>query len=364
MAAVVGHRLREALAQRHGVAAESLSAWLHYLGIAVDGPVKLGPLIERKSDSSAGYGFVQGWVGDDALSVLANSSDQLVRIPGTMKPHSIAVHPSPKRSVAVGWRSPVAASLRITGSVQHAHPDCGNGIAWSLELRRGRTTQRLASGTNQAGPPTPFGPLDQIVVRPGNVVALVVNPRDSDHSCDLTSLDLTLTDGSRQWNLARDLSPNILAGNPHPDGFGSADVWHFFSEPASGSAEQVIPPGSLLARWQASAQRRCRRRVRPASSPARRPRPLPARRLLGEFGIEAGARRAFGKPADQVGAFGEAEYRIPVAQTCSGQALRELDGVNQNPARNCARITRHDFRARRHSISSQTLRAHPRVDCK
>ncbi|MCU0872936.1 MAG: DUF1587 domain-containing protein, partial [Pirellulaceae bacterium] len=241
-----------ALAQRYGVAAESLSAWLDYLGVVAAGSVKRGPLIERKSEASPEYDFIKGWVGDDALSVLANSSDQLVRIPGTMKPHSIAVHPSPKRSVAVGWRSPVAASLRITGSVQHAHPDCGNGIAWSLELRRGRTTQRLASGTNQAGPPTPFGPLDQIVVRPGNVVALVVNPRDSDHSCDLTSLDLTLTDGSRQWNLARDLSPNILAGNPHQDGLGNADVWHFFSEPASGSPEQVIPAGSLLARWQAA----------------------------------------------------------------------------------------------------------------
>ena len=86
----------KALAQRHGVAAESLSAWLDYLGIVAAGPVKLGPLIERKSESSSGYDFVKGWVGDDALSVLANSSDQLVRIPGSMKPHSVAVHPSPQ----------------------------------------------------------------------------------------------------------------------------------------------------------------------------------------------------------------------------------------------------------------------------
>ena len=48
-------------------------------------------------------------------SVVANSSDQHVRIPGNMKPHSVAVHPSPTLRVAVGWRSPVAATLRVEG---------------------------------------------------------------------------------------------------------------------------------------------------------------------------------------------------------------------------------------------------------
>ena len=31
-----------------------------------------------------GYDFIQGWVGDDALSVMANASDEHVRIPGNM----------------------------------------------------------------------------------------------------------------------------------------------------------------------------------------------------------------------------------------------------------------------------------------
>ena len=226
-----------ALAQRHGVATESLAAWLDYLGIAAGGPVHLGTPISRKLETAAGYDFIHGWVGDDALSVLANSSAQHVRIPGNMKPHSVAVHPAPTRSVAVGWRSPVAASLRITGTVQHAHPECGNGVAWSLELRRGQTRQRLAAGTSQGGTPVPLGPLEQVAVRPGDVVALVINPRDGNHACDLTALELTLADGPRDWNLARDISPNILAGNPHPDGHGHADIWHFFSEPAGGAPD-------------------------------------------------------------------------------------------------------------------------------
>ena len=69
-----------------------------------------------------------------------------MRIPGNMKPHSVAMHPTPALRVAVGWRSPVSAVLQISGEVQHAHPECGNGVTWSLELRRGAVRQKLAAG--------------------------------------------------------------------------------------------------------------------------------------------------------------------------------------------------------------------------
>ena len=81
-----------------------------------------------------------------------------------------------------------------------------------------------------------------------------IGPRDGNHSCDLTSIELNLSDGTRVWNLAKDVSPNILAGNPHADSFGNASVWHFYSEPDNGGgAESVLPAGSLLAKWQSSA---------------------------------------------------------------------------------------------------------------
>ena len=136
--------------------------------------------------------------------------------------------------------------------MQHAHPECGNGVTWSLELRRGNTRQKLAAGVAQGEKSVPFGPLEKIAVQPGDVVAILIGPRDGNHACDLTSIDLTLRDGTHEWNLARDLSPNILAGNPHADGQGNADVWHFFSEPTSGTTGNVIPAGSLLARWQSA----------------------------------------------------------------------------------------------------------------
>jgi hypothetical protein len=242
----------KALAEKHKVHVEFLTDWLKFLGILGE-TGSLGEPLMRQAKEAAGYDFIRGWIGEDALSVLANSSDQHVRIPGNMKPHSIAVHPAPKRTVAVAWKSPVAASLKVSGSVQHAHPECGNGVAWSLELRRGGLRQRLAEGTSQGAKEVPVGPLEKIAVQPGDVVALVIDPRDSNHSCDLTSIDLTLHDGIREWNLARDISPSILAGNPHPDTHGNKMVWHFYSNPAGESAA-IIPAGSLLAKWQTAEQ--------------------------------------------------------------------------------------------------------------
>ncbi|HXU77303.1 MAG TPA: DUF1592 domain-containing protein, partial [Methylomirabilota bacterium] len=80
--------------------------------------------------------------------------------------------------------------------------------------------------------------------------------RDGNHSCDLTTVDLALTsqgENPRTWSLATDVSPNVLAANPHADGFSNEGVWHFYTEPdnANGTGP-VIPAGSLLAKWQAA----------------------------------------------------------------------------------------------------------------
>src|SRR5207249_4816147 len=136
------------LAQKHRVEPAALAAWLNCLGIGM-GEARIDSYITQKLEKLEGYDFIKGWTGADALSVLANSSDQHVRVPGNMKPHGVAVHPSPKLAVIVGWRSPVAGTLRVQGVVQHAHPECGNGVTWALELRRGNTRQRLAAGTAQ-----------------------------------------------------------------------------------------------------------------------------------------------------------------------------------------------------------------------
>ncbi|MBC7966941.1 MAG: DUF1587 domain-containing protein, partial [Fuerstia sp.] len=78
------------LAAKHGVVRTVLAAWFAYLGIGA-GEARIDSYITQKSERSENYDFVKGWVGPDALSVIANSSDELVRVPGDMQPHSVGV---------------------------------------------------------------------------------------------------------------------------------------------------------------------------------------------------------------------------------------------------------------------------------
>ena len=158
-----------------------------------------------------------------------------------MKPHSVAVHPSPKLASVVAWRSPVAGALRISGSVQHAHPECGNGVTWALELRRGHTREVLASGVSKARQLIDMGRFENIRVQPGDVIAVVIGPRDGNHSAISRRWISCCTTAATEWSLAKDVSPDILAGNPHADSLGNAGVWHFYSEPAAAEAAPVIP---------------------------------------------------------------------------------------------------------------------------
>ena len=235
------------LAQKHGVDAAMLTGWLDYLGIGSSGTVKLEPLLTKKLTSVPNYNFIQGWTGEQALSVLANSSDESVRTPGIMKAHSVATHPSPSRASVIAWRSPVSSALHIHGDVADAHPECGNGITWGVEVRRGHTREVLASGVSKGAELIQLGPFEK-------VVALVIGPRDGNHSCDLTAVNLTFSDGKTTWDLAKDVSPNILAGNPH-------GVWHFLSQPAKLEVAPAIPGGSLLAMWRKTSDATERQRL-------------------------------------------------------------------------------------------------------
>lgn len=240
------------LAKKHAVDVDSLRAWLDYLGIGTGDSVRLDGHFANKINSSSGYDFIQGWSTGELPSLVANSSDQHVRIPGNMKPHSVAVHPTPKLRAAVGWRSPITAALRIEARITHAHPECGNGVTWSIELRRGATRQRLAAGVAHGSNEVKAGPIENVAVLEGDLISLLIGPR-GDHSCDLTSIDLTLAttgDVPKTWNLAADVSPNVLAGNPHADRQGHEGIWHFYSEPDNGEpVGPVIPAESVLAKW-------------------------------------------------------------------------------------------------------------------
>jgi Protein of unknown function (DUF1592)/Protein of unknown function (DUF1588)/Protein of unknown function (DUF1587)/Protein of unknown function (DUF1585)/Protein of unknown function (DUF1595)/Planctomycete cytochrome C len=240
------------LAKKHGIEADLLTDWLNLLGFGSAGESKLGPLLTKKMTGTPDYNFVKGWIGDNALSVLANSSDQTVRIPGTIKPRSIAVHPSPKLAAVIAWKSPVEGRLQITGSIQDIDTACGNGVAWTLQVRRGHNRETLASGTSDAGKPIAFGVHENVRISPGDAVTVVIDPKSGNHTCDATAVDLVIKSEGVEWNVASEVSPDILAGNPHADSHGHKDVWHFFGENPEASSHTAVPKDSLIVLWRES----------------------------------------------------------------------------------------------------------------
>ncbi len=255
------------LARKHGIEAGVLRAWLDYFGIGEKSAVQVTGHLTNALSSVAGYDFVKGWGSAEAPNVLANSSEQSVRIPGIVKPRSLVIHPSAKLQAVVGWRSPVTATIRAEARVLRAHPDCGNGVTWSLELRRGMTRQQLATGNLLLGTGgVQVGPVEDLSIHSGDLVSLRIGSREGNASCDLTEIEFRLVssgEGGKTWNLTEDASCDILAGNPHSDRLGNQGVWHFYTEPETGDAGNgaVIPAGSLLARWQTANSTEERQRI-------------------------------------------------------------------------------------------------------
>ncbi|MES2573185.1 MAG: hypothetical protein V4710_24390, partial [Verrucomicrobiota bacterium] len=81
----------EELAHRHQVDVSLLNAWFDYLGIGWGRPVPINSYFTGKLPKAAAHDFIKGWGLPETPQILANSSDQAVRIPGHMKPHGVAV---------------------------------------------------------------------------------------------------------------------------------------------------------------------------------------------------------------------------------------------------------------------------------
>ncbi len=271
----------ESLAKKHSLDAAFLARWVQTLAVEPlarpapgAAPVRTIPaiplqLLSRKLPEKPS---INGWrnpEGEELPVVVANSSDRIENIPGTVQPHQVAMHPMPAQFVAVAWKSPVEGPLRVAARIAHAHPACGNGVVWWLEHRRGAEAAILDGGAldlSKWGESRPR----EVKVGKGDLIVLAVGARDLNHACDMTAVNLTLTEsgkGGRTWDLGRDVSGDILAGNPHADRCGHAGVWQFAKgpdptaqgrpvvtgPPASVLAAAKILPDSILGRWRGAA---------------------------------------------------------------------------------------------------------------
>jgi hypothetical protein len=248
-----------------------LKCWIDVLGLeAQAAPIvdleKMAPVppLEKLDTPAAAndkWPAIRGWrlKRGELPALLSNASDKTEQIPGRAPPHKIVVHPSPDRYVAVAWSSPIDGRVRIDAKVAHAHPGCGNGIAWWIEVRRADRGAVLAEGVANPGQETPI-PSRELTLAKGDTVVLAVDPREGNHVCDLTEVNLVVTEvegGKRAWDLGRDTADTILESNPHADGLGNREVWGFVAGPAlKGSARPApfkIPPDSILGKWRAAA---------------------------------------------------------------------------------------------------------------
>jgi hypothetical protein len=263
------------LATRHALVAARLQRWIQLVALEPlpKGPgepkqivnfVPAAPLtrLQEPTPKDTQRPAIKGWRGKgaDLPVVLSNASDRVEMIPGTVRPHQVAVHPTPTELVGVAWKSPVAGTIRVAGQVTHAHPACGNGVAWWLEHRHGGQAATLSQGALDLGG-TVHIPSRTVKLAKGDALVLLIDARNGNHICDLTAVGLTISEAvpkGRVWDLGADVADSIQAANPHADRHGNQEVWSFVKGPARPSPEtkginRMIPPGSLLARWREAA---------------------------------------------------------------------------------------------------------------
>ena len=147
-------------------------------------PTAKGHYTSRLSDVG-GHASVHGWGFEQTPSLLVNHSDEALTITTLTVPgRSVVVHPSPQDEAIVYSRGPIDSEVRVEGLVADADAQCGNGVAWRVELINNAGTVGVAAGTIDNGSRQTVKASKPLKVTTGDLISLVVNARDRQHACD------------------------------------------------------------------------------------------------------------------------------------------------------------------------------------
>lgn len=244
------------MAAAKGLKPALLTKWAELSGVVEPTLREITGHFTERMKQVQGNSAVNGWGSGQTPSLLTNASDEPASfLTLTIPARGVTVHPSPKLESVVAWRSPVDATMRIEGLVADADDKCGNGAAWRVELSSKSGIAELAGGTFGNGGKQPFRPDHTFKIKAGDVISVVVSPRDGNHACDATHVELKLSElggRNRIWNLASDVVDRVLESNPLPDSYGHPATWHFCARKIPTTSESPIPPGSALALWRAA----------------------------------------------------------------------------------------------------------------
>jgi hypothetical protein len=249
----------EEWAKKRGLRSFALSRWNEYLG---GGRLGTSHPLNRPVRDYDGEAGVHVW-GASAERPWwgVNSTDHEVPIETfLLSPRSVSVNPGVEGG-AVRWTSPFTGTVRVTGKLTDADPHDGSGVAWAIDLTNGAGRRELSSGTlpNGASRPLEAGRhperLTSVAVKAGDVISLQVWLREGDAHYDITNVQFTITrrDGAGEWDLTRDVSDDLLAGNPHRDSRGNAGVWGFFDLAGSNRRQRMPAVDLALASWERAA---------------------------------------------------------------------------------------------------------------
>ncbi len=195
---------------------DALGQWIEYLNFFDD-----QRMLNRALPNIDGKAGIFGWRAEADLPVVVlNTGKETVRIPAVLRGRSLGIHPGPNSGVGVVWTSPFTGTVGISGRVAHAHPECGNGVAWAMQKVSGGNVAVLSRGTLPQGGKQPFSTLTEaeqltgLPVVAGDSVLVMVFP-NGHLSCDMVALDLEIAERGgegRLWNLAEDLLAAVPGG--------------------------------------------------------------------------------------------------------------------------------------------------------